>query len=168
MPLLLVRNDITKMTVDAIVNAANPSLLGGSGVDGAIHRAAGPGLLNECRTLGGCQTGEAKITGAYCLHAKYVIHPVGPIVAGPLTTEHERLLASCYRSCLQLAEEKGCGSIALCCISTGVFMFPNQRAAEIAVETVRAWYAETGSRMKTIFNVFKDLDRDIYARLLRA
>lgn len=110
--------------------------------------------------------GRAKITPGFNLPAKYVLHTVGPIVDGPLTREHERLLSSCYRSCLFLAKEKGCGSVAFCCISTGVFMFPNQRAAEIAVQTVRTWLAETGSRMRVVFNVFKDLDREIYERLL--
>ena len=161
------KGDITKMTdVQAIVNAANESLLGGGGVDGAIHYAAGPELLEECRTLGGCRMGEAKITKAYNLPCDYVIHTVGPIVQGPLTKKHEHLLASCYKSCLDIAEENGVKSIALCCISTGVFMFPNQRAAEIAVETVKNWLDETGSEMKIVFNVFKDLDFEIYEKLL--
>ena len=111
-------------------------------------------------------TGQAKITPGFNLPARYVLHTVGPIVDEPLTREQEGLLASCYRSCLKLAAENGCGSIAFCCISTGVFMFPNQRAAEIAVETVRTWLHSSGCGMKVIFNVFKDLDREIYERLL--
>ena len=111
--------------------------------------------------------GSAKITPAYNLPADYVIHTVGPIVQGPLTEEHERLLASCYTSCLNLAAQNGLKSIAFCCISTGVFMFPNQRAAEIAVETVRKWLAETGSDNKVVFNVYKDEDLRIYERILK-
>ena len=111
-------------------------------------------------------TGQAKITPGYNLPCKYVIHIVGPIVDVPLMAEHERLLASCYRKCLELAEQNGCRSIAFCCISTGVFMFPNQRAAEIAVDTVRKYYEETGSQIRTVFNVFKDIDLKIYAGLL--
>ena len=112
-------------------------------------------------------TGQAKITRGYNLPCDYVIHTVGPIVEGRVTAEDERLLASCYRACLELAEEQGVESIAFCCISTGVFHFPNERAAEIAVETVRRYKTETGSGMKVIFNVFKDTDREIYERLLR-
>ena len=111
-------------------------------------------------------TGQAKITPAYNLPCDYILHTVGPIVSGQLMEEHEKLLESCYRSCLDLAEKNGIDSIAFCCISTGVFMFPNQRAAEIAVETVRNWLDETGSQMKVVFNVFKDIDKDIYDKLL--
>ena len=162
-----VQGDITKVDdVEAIVNAANNSLLGGGGVDGAIHRAAGPELLAECRTLHGCDTGEAKITKAYKLPCKYVIHTVGPIVQGKLTQKDQVLLRSCYQSCLDLAEEKGIESIAFCCISTGVFCFPNARAAEIAVETVKEHKAQTGSDIKVVFNVFKEEDEGIYRRLL--
>ena len=110
--------------------------------------------------------GQAKITRAYNLPCDYVIHTVGPIIAGRVTEEDEKLLASCYRSCLKLAEENGVQSIAFCCISTGVFHFPNERAAEIAVETVQRYKAETGSKIKVVFNVFKDADREIYGRLL--
>ena len=112
-------------------------------------------------------TGRAKITPGYNLPAKYILHTVGPIVQGRLTKEHERLLASCYTSCLNLAAENDLESLAFCCISTGVFMFPNQRAAEIAVETVRNWLDETGSRMKVVFNVYKDLDLKIYEELCK-
>ena len=112
-------------------------------------------------------TGQAKITPGFCLPCKHVIHTVGPIVQGRLTEEHERLLASCYTSCLNLAAENGLKSLAFCCISTGVFLFPNQRAAEIAVETVREWLDETGSDMKVIFDVYKDLDLSIYQKLLQ-
>ena len=161
----IVVGDITGSDAEAIVNAANTTLLGGSGVDGAIHAAAGPALLAECRTLGGCETGRAKLTAGYRLRAKYVIHTSGPIWHGGDWGE-PALLASCYRSCLELAVENGCRSIAFCCISTGEFHFPNEKAAEIAVRTVTSFLNTQNREIKIIFNVYKDADLHIYQRIL--
>ncbi|MCI6534756.1 MAG: O-acetyl-ADP-ribose deacetylase [Lachnospiraceae bacterium] len=141
MKLQVVLGDITKSTCDAIANAANTSLLGGGGVDGAIHRAAGPELLKECRTLGGCKTGEAKITKGYRLPARYVIHTPGPIWHGGQHNE-ERLLHNCYENCLKLAVDAGCKSIAFPSISTGIYGFPLEKAAPIAVSTICSFCTE--------------------------
>ncbi|WP_205698549.1 O-acetyl-ADP-ribose deacetylase [Conexibacter sp. SYSU D00693] len=144
MELTVLRGDITTDdAADAIVNAANSSLLGGGGVDGAIHRAAGPQLLEECRTLGGCPTGDAKVTRGYRLPAAWVIHTVGPVWHGGADGEDEAL-ASCYRRCIELAAEHGCRTVAFPAISTGVYGFPADRAAAIAVRTLREAAAEHG------------------------
>lgn len=139
----IIQGDITKQSVDAIVNAANCSLLGGGGVDGAIHRAAGPELLAECRTLGGCKTGEAKITKGYKLPAKYVIHTPGPVWHGGSRNEAE-LLRSCYSNCLRLASENGCKTVDFPSISTGVYHFPLEKAAKIAIDTIAGYLSEHG------------------------
>ena len=170
------KGDITRLKVGAIVNAANSGMTGcyrpcHNCIDNCVHTYAGIQLRNKCAEIMESQgyeepAGQAKITPAYNLPCDYVIHTVGPIVQGRLTDQHEKLLESCYRSCLELADENCVGSIAFCCISTGVFMFPNERAAEIAVETVRKYKEENKSEIKVIFNVFKDRDEEIYHRLL--
>jgi O-acetyl-ADP-ribose deacetylase (regulator of RNase III) len=157
----IVKQDITKLEVDAIVNAANSTLLGGGGVDGAIHRAAGKELLAECRTLGGCKTGEAKITKGYNLPAKYVIHTVGPIWRGGDNNEN-KLLADCYRNSLNLALKYNIKSIAFPAISTGVYGFPLRRATEIAVKEVLDFLNTNNSPELVIFTCFGDEAFKIY------
>ena len=171
------KGDITRLKVGAIVNAANSGMTGcyqpcHNCIDNCIHTYAGIQLRLTCAQIMEEQgyeepAGQAKITPAYNLPCDYVIHTVGPIVQGKLTEKHEELLESCYKSCLAIADENDVDSIAFCCISTGVFMFPNERAAEIAVKTIKEYKEKTNSSIKVVFNVFKDQDEEIYRELLR-
>jgi len=166
MPVIeVIQSDITQCDVDVIVNAANSSLLGGGGVDGAIHREAGPMLLDECIKLGGCQTGNAKITKGYNLKARYVIHTVGPMWHGGNNNESD-LLASCYRKSLSLAVDNSCTSIAFPNISTGIYGFPKELAAEIAIREVRSFLITNKSLSKLLFCCFDSENYSIYNKLL--
>ena len=165
-PIQVVLGDITAQQVDAIVNAANATLLGGGGVDGAIHRAAGPKLLEECRKLGGCPTGEARITQGYNLPAKWIIHTVGPVWHGGGRTE-DKLLAACYRNSLVLAEQHGIKTIAFPCISTGAYGFPYERAAKIAVEEIRESLKGNTTIERVVLVCFLKRDYECCAQLLK-
>ena len=161
----LFQGDITQLAVDVIVNAANNTLLGGGGVDGAIHRAAGPELLNECRQLYGCKTGDAKLTKGYKLPAKFVIHTVGPVYSGGKNNEAEKL-ASCYRHSLELASKNGVKSIAFPNISTGIYAYPKEEAAKIAIQTTNEYLSKNAEIEELVFCVFDDENYTIYKRLL--
>jgi len=160
-----IQADITSLRVDAVVNAANSSLLGGGGVDGAIHRAAGPELLEECKTLGGCSTGDAKITGGYMLPAKYVIHTVGPVWHGGKAKENEKL-ADCYRRSMEVAHENGVKTLAFPAISTGVYGYPIEEAARIAVKTVDDFLKGNAVPVDVVFCCFSEQDLSVYRRCL--
>lgn len=162
----LIQQDITSLDVDAIVNAATNDLLGGGGVDGAIHRAAGSQLLEACRKLNGCKTGEAKITGGFRLKAKYIIHTVGPIYRGGNSQEHE-LLASAYLNSLSIASEYNCRSIAFPNISTGVYHYPKQEAAQLAIQTVADFLKKNKLPEKVFFVCFDEENYRIYLELLK-
>ena len=160
-----IKGDITKLKADAIVNAANSTLLGGGGVDGAIHRKAGPDLLAECRLLNGCKTGEAKLTKGYDLPAKYIIHTVGPVWHGGNRNEAE-LLRKCYLNTLDMAKEKGFKSIAFPCISTGIYHYPAEKAVKIAIETVREYLEKEDYNCEVIFCCFSENDLKLYQSIL--
>jgi len=162
----VIQGDITTLDVDAIVNAANEAMLGGGGVDGAIHRAAGPSLMNECRKVGGCPTGEARITGGYNLPAKYIIHTVGPVWDGGGYGEPE-LLASCYENALELAEQHVVKTIAFPCISTGVYGYPKSDACAVAVNTTLEWLGGHPLPEAVIFCCFSEDDLGLYQRRLQ-
>lgn len=164
--LKVLRQDITKLTVDVIVNAANSSLLGGGGVDGAIHRAAGPELVHACRSLGGCKTGDAKITNAYRLPAKRVVHTVGPVWRDGAQDE-PALLSSCYRSSLELVAREGLRSVAFPCISSGIYGYPLALAADVAIATVREFLLQPSSIESVVFCCFSQGDFEVYEALLR-
>jgi O-acetyl-ADP-ribose deacetylase (regulator of RNase III) len=161
----LLVGDITQLQVDAIVNAANRSLLGGGGVDGAIHRAAGPDLVEECRTLGGCETGDAKITGGYKLPARHIIHTVGPVYHG--RPDDPKLLASCYRTSLQLARKHGLASVAFPAISCGIYRYPVDQACRIAIDTVHDFLTDSALPEKVLFVLFSEEFFRIYRDYLR-
>lgn len=161
----IIQGDITTFDVDVIVNAANKSLLGGGGVDGAIHRAAGPLLLEECRSLNGCETGDAKITLGYNLKARFVIHTVGPVWKGGIHNE-EKLLKNCYINSLILAKENHCQTIAFPNISTGVYRFPKEKAAEIAIESVYEFLDNDNSFKRVVFVCFDQENLSLYMELL--
>lgn len=163
----IIQGDITKQSVDAIVNAANCSLLGGGGVDGAIHRAAGPELLAECRTLNGCRTGEAKLTRGYKLPAKYVIHTPGPVWHGGNNGEADKL-RSCYRNCLVLASENGCKTVDFPSISTGVYHFPLEKASEIAIKTISEYLLEHPEIERVRMVCFDERTKDYYENALES